>query len=90
MPNPLNLKPRVREVWQHLPWMAGRQLVSTEPPKLWSAVHTEGGRTRYRETKKQQPEINPTRKGCGPPTASRETVQGAWKQVDGCKPPLPG
>ena len=63
MPNPLNLKPRVREVWQSLTWMAGRQLVSMEPPKLWSAVHNEGVRTRYRETKKQQPEINPTRIG---------------------------
>ena len=55
--------------------MAGGQLVSPEPPKLWSAVHKEGVRTRYRETKKQQPEIHPTRTGLWPPRASREMVR---------------
>lgn len=62
VPNPMNLKPRVREVWQSLTWMAGRQLVSMEPPKLWSAAH-KGVRTSYREIKRLQHEINPIRTG---------------------------
>lgn len=71
-------------------WMAGRQLVGTGLPKLWSAVHKDRVRTGYRETEKQQSEINPTRTGLWAPRASREMVQGAtgssqrgaWKQVD--------
>lgn len=83
---PLNLKPRVREIWQSLTWMAGGQLVSMEPQKLWISCE-QRSEDMLRETKKQQPEINPTR-ALRP---SREAIQGAtgssqlgaWTQVTG-------
>lgn len=71
----------------------GRQLVSTEPPELWSAGHNDRMNTSYRETQQQQPEINPTRTALWrrqEPAGRRFKVLlappngGAWKLADWC------
>lgn len=61
-PNPLNLKPRVREVWQSLTWTTGGQLVSMEPQKLWISC-AQKSENMLRENKKQQPENQPNQDG---------------------------